>query len=212
MTAIATTRTTAGSLRTVPALAGIGYALSWVIALSVPVPNSAFGDSGSALVTKMAGHAVAMDVNNLFSEGLPAIGLVLVSLWLARAAGWSRAGRITAAAGGVAAAISLVEFGIGLALARTTTADTAHLLFHSLNRLDGVKMFVLAVMGVAGAMTGMLPRWLRYTGIAMAVAIAGSGFAYLLLSSGLATLAYVSLPLLIVFVTGTGIALGRSAE
>ncbi|MCU1643346.1 MAG: hypothetical protein JWN03_3621 [Nocardia sp.] len=212
MTTIATTRTTAGALRTVPAIAGVGYALSWVIALSIPVPSNGFGDSGSSLVAKIAGHSAAMDTNNLFSEGLPAIGLVIISLWLARAAGWSRAGRITAIAGAVAATISVVEFGIGLALARTTTPDTAHLLFGSLNRLDGVKMFVLAVMGVAAAMTGVLPRWLRYTGIAMAIAIAGSGIAYLLLNSGLATLAYVSLPLLIVFVTGTGIVLGRSAE
>ncbi|WP_327114314.1 hypothetical protein OHB12_34095 [Nocardia sp. NBC_01730] len=212
MTTIPAERTPAGALRTIPAVIGIGYALSWAIALSIPVPNPGFDESGSSLVAKISGHVAAMDLNYLFSEGVPALGLVIVPLWLARAAGWSRAGRITAIAGAVAAAISLVQFVVGVALAGATSPDTARLLFESLNRLDGAKMFVLAVMGVAGVMAGALPRWLRFTGIAMAVAIAGSGIGYLLLISGMATLAYVSLPLLIVFVTGSGIILGRSAE
>ena len=57
----------------------------------------------------------------------------------------------------------------------------------------------------------MLPRWLRYIGIALAIALTASGVPYLLLLPGGAVLAYMSGPLLLLFITGTGIALGTSA-
>ena len=53
-----------------------------------------------------------------------------------------------------------------------------------MNQLDGIKMFLLAIVGLAGAASAVLPRWLRYTGIALAVAMVCSGVPYLLLWSG----------------------------
>ena len=97
---------------------------------------------------------------------------------------------------------------LGAALAAAASPATAHLLYESVNRLDGVKMLALAVLGLAGATSGVLPRWLRYAGITLAIAITCSAVAYLLLLPGLAGLAYVSGPLLLLFVTGTGVALG----
>jgi len=58
----------------------------------------------------------------------------------------------------------------------------------------------------------MLPRWLRYTGTALAVAIAASGVAYLLLLQSLALLAGPALVLLLIFITGAGIWLGGSVR
>ena len=89
---------------------------------------------------------------------------------------------------------------------------TAGMLYEAVNRLDGVKMFALAILGLAAAASGVLPRWLRYTGIALAVAMVASGVPYVLLLQGGAVLAYVSGPLLLLFITGTGIALGTSAS
>jgi hypothetical protein len=109
-----------------------------------------------------------------------------------------------------AALISLTQFVLGVALAGATAPGTAHLLNQTINRLDGVKMLTLAILALAGAASALLPRWLRYEAIALAIAITGSGVAYLLLLQGPATLAYVSLPLLLVFITGTGIALGTA--
>jgi hypothetical protein len=84
----------------------------------------------------------------------------------------------------------------------------AHLLYEGVSRLDGIKMFDLAVVGVAAVAVGVLPRWLRCAGIALAAAIV----AYLLLLPGLAFLAYLSGPLLLLFITGTGITLGAAAK
>jgi len=95
--------------------------------------------------------------------------------------------------------------------------DTARagVLFDVINRMDGAKMFVLAIMAGAGVglvRAGLLPRWLGYAGALLATALIVSGTGYLLLSSRLATAAFVSLPLLLVWVAGAGIVLGRTSR
>ena len=112
----------------------------------------------------------------------------------------------------VAAVISALQFGIGLALTATSAPGPAHLLFTSVDRLDGVKMLALAVLGAAAATMIALPRWLRWTGIALAVAITCSGLVYLLLIAPLAAAAGPALVLLLVFMTGCGIMIGMTAD
>ena len=76
---------------------------------------------------------------------------------------------------------SLAQFVLGAMLAQASAPGTAHLLYDAVNRLDGVKMLALAVLAIAAATSGVLPRWLRYAGIALAITITASGVAYLLL-------------------------------
>jgi hypothetical protein len=195
-------------LLTLAGLTGIGYSLSWVAGLSIPAPSPKFTASGSAIVTALAGHGPAVITQFALTEGLPAIGLAIVSLALARAArqtGAARAARFAAIAGVTAAAISALQFALGVALAAASAPVAAHLLFETVNRLDGVKMLALAGLGLAGAATAALPRWLRGTGIALAAAITVSGVVYLLLLPGLALAAGPALILLLIFVTGTGL-------
>jgi hypothetical protein len=97
-------------------------------------------------------------------------------------------------------------------LTATSSPVTAHVLFQMVNRMDGVKMLVLAVLGAAIAAASALPRWLRCTGAALAVAIAASGVVYLLLVQGLMLLAGPALVLLLIFITGAGIWLGGSVR
>ena len=156
-----------------------------------------------------------MAVQFALTEGLPAAGLAIIAVALARAArrsGAAAAARAALIAGAAAALISLLQFVLGAVLAGTASPGTAHLLYDAVNRLDGVKMLALAVLALAGAASRVLPRWLRYTGIALAIAITASGIAYLLLLQGLAILAIPSGVLLLVFITGTGIVLGTSAS
>lgn len=197
-------------LLTVPWVTGIAYTLCWIAGVSVPAPSPKLAASGAGIAAAIAGHRTAVAAQIALEEGLPAVGLAIVSVVLARAA--RRSGAVTAArfaaiSGVAAAAISLLQFALGVALAGTTAPGAAHLLYESVNRLDGAKMLTLAVLGVAGAASGLLPRWLRYVAIALSAAIVGSGFGYLLLLQDLAALAYVSGPLLLVFITSTGVVL-----
>jgi hypothetical protein len=204
-------------LLTFTGVAGAGYSLSWIAGLSVPAPSPAFGASGSQIAGALAGHQSAVALQFALTEGLPAVGIAAVSVALARAArqrGSVAAGRVALVSGLVAATISLAQFALGMALARTAAPDTAHLLFGAVNRMDGVKMLLLAVLGLAGAAAGaaVLPRWLRWTGVGLAVSIATSGVVYLLLVQSLTIAAGPALLALLVFVTGSGLALGRKAR
>ena len=201
-------------LLTVTGVTGIAFTLSWIAGLSVAAPSPRLTASGAQIVAALAGHGTVVAAQFALTEGLPAAGLAIVSVALARAArrsGASTAARFACIAGVATAVISLAQFVLGLVLAGTSAPGTAHMLYEAVNRLDGAKMFALAVLGLAGAASGVLPRWLRYTGIALAFAMAASGVPYLLLRQGGAVLAYVSGPLLLLFITGTGIVLGSSA-
>jgi hypothetical protein len=144
----------------------------------------------------------------------------MVAAGLARAArlhGALAASRLAAACGAGAAAVSLLQCALGVALAGWAVPagapGRAHLLFEAVTRLDGVKMLALAVLAAAAAhlagRAGPLPGWLRPAGIALAATLTGSGIGYLLLNPALAALAYLSLPLLLIWVTSVGLALSR---
>jgi hypothetical protein len=191
-------------LLTVTGAVGIGYTLSWIAGLTVPAPSPKFSASGAQIVSAVAGHAPALAVQYTLTEGLPAAGIAVIAIALARITG----SRLVMAAGVTAAAISVLQFCLGTWLAATSSPVTAHVLFQMVNRMDGVKMLTLAVLGAAVAAAPVLPRWLRCTGAALAVAIAASGVVYLLLLQSLELLAGPALALLLIFITGAGIWLG----
>ena len=201
-------------LLTVPGLAGLGFTLSWIAGLAVPAPSPGFGASGAGIVAALSGHGPALAAQYALTEGLPAAGIAVIAIALARLArrsGATAAARFALVAGLTAAVISAVQFGLGLGLAATAAPGPAHLLFASIDRLDGAKMLALAVLGVAAAATTALPRWLRWAGIALAVAMTCSGLVYLLLIAPLAAAAGPALVLLLAFMTGCGIMTGMTA-
>jgi hypothetical protein len=201
-------------LLTVPGLAGLCYTLSWIAGLAVPAPSPGFGANGAGIVAALSGHGPALAVQYALTEGLPAAGIAVIAVALARLArrsGATVAARFALVAGLTAAVISAVQFGLGLALAATSAPGPAHLLYISVNRLDGAKMLALAILGVAAATMVVLPRWLRWAGIALAVTITCSGLVYLLLIASLAAAAGPALVLLLVFMTGCGIMTGMTA-
>ena len=225
--------------RWVPVAVGIGFTVSWVCGLALPVPNLAVTASAAEVLAKYGPHLGMVQAQFALTEGLPAIGLAVISLALAllarrsgpateagAAAGAGRAGarqagarraRVIAVAGTVAAAISVTQYALGVMLAGWALPDHAAGrsggLWEAINRLDGVKMFALAVLASAAvaltAPTGPLPRWLRYASLTLAASITVSGVAYLFLIQDLSWAAYVAGAALLVWVTGMGVALGR---
>ena len=199
-----------------PALAGIGYAAAWLAGLSIFSSSATVNSAGSQVVTGYTGHQAVATAQFALTEGLAALCLAAVATAIGRAGESAWAARVVAVAGGAAAVISLAQCAIGVYLVNGAVpsghAATAGALNEAITRMDGMKMLVLAGMGLAGAglaRRGLLPRWLGYAGAALAVAITASGLGYLLLVSGLAAAAWVSLPLLLVWVAGAGTALGR---
>src|SRR5439155_11913463 len=168
----------------------------------------------AGIVAALSGHGPAVAAQYALTEGLPAAGIAVIAVALSRTARRSRAtaaARFALVAGLAAAVISAVQFALGLALTATSAPGPAHLLFASIDRLDGAKMLALAVLGAAAATMTALPRWLRWTGIALTVAITCSGLVYLLLIAPLAAAAGPALVLLLAFMTGCGIMAGMTA-
>jgi hypothetical protein len=207
--------------RWVPVVVGIGFTVSWVCGLALPVPNLAVTASAAEVLATYGPQLGLVQAQFALTEGLPAIGLAVISLALALLAGARPAGarraRVIAVAGMVAAVISVTQYALGVMLAGWALPDHAagrsSFLWEAINRLDGVKMFALAVLASAAvaltAPTGPLPRWLRYASLVLAASITVSGVAYLFLIQDLSWAAYVAGVALLVWVTGMGVALGR---
>jgi hypothetical protein len=205
------------SLLTAPAVAGIAYTAAWLIGLAVWPSNLDVAASNVKVVATYSAHQGAAMTQYLLVEGVAAIALAVVVTGLGRAArrrGADRLGVATVVAGLSAVALSLAECALGLLLAGSAAPDgetgRAGRLFDLINRMDGVKMFALAAMAVAGVglvRRAVLPRWLGYIAVFLAVALIASGAGYLLLNTTLAQATFVAGPLLLVWVTGAGVAL-----
>jgi hypothetical protein len=179
--------------------------------------------SGSQVVTAYSGHQGVAMTQSLLEHGVAGVALAIVVLALGRAAHRRDAGPlgpVMVVAGVGAGVVSLAQCALELLLAGSAVPDgdsgRAGSLFAAVNRLDGVKMLALAAMAASGAalvrQAHLLPSWLGYVGALLAVALVVSGLGYLLLSTTLAPAAFVSGPLLLLWVTGAGISLGRGVE
>lgn len=205
--------------RRLPAVAGVGYSLAWIISLSVGAPNPSVAARGSQVVAAFAGHGGPAMAMFVLAEGVAAAALAVVVIAAARAArpGPRRAGLAGAGFGIAAAVVSWAELAVGAWLVygpvagrRAADAETA---YQVLMRLDGAKMFLLAAMAVALSVVALtspvLPRWLAPLGFALAASLVVSGLGYVLLAPGLAAAVYVSGILLLAFVTSTGVTLNQ---
>ena len=213
----ATTRT--------PLVAGIAYTAAWLAGLTVAAAGTDVSSSGAEVVAALTGHEAAAALQYLLTEVVAAAALAVTVAGVARSAAARAAARGDTAAGRaagalrtaafVAAGLSAVQGVLGLVVALVAVPDadagTAGALTEAVNRTDGVKMFVLAAMALLGLQAGRgggLPRWLAPVAAALAVTVAASGVGYLLLVPSFALAAYASLPLLLVWVTGAGVAAG----
>ena len=135
----------------VPALAGIAYTAAWVAGLSVAPSSTSVRPTGSAVLASYAGHLGAATAQFVLTEGAASVLLAVVVVALGRAglrAGAGRSAWLALGAGLAAAAIGIVQCGLGLYLTGSVVpagrAADAAALTDAITRLDGVKMLLLA--------------------------------------------------------------------
>jgi hypothetical protein len=207
-------------LRLAPtAIAGIVYPAVWIVGLAIWPSNVAITDSSRQVVNAYGAHRSVAVAQFLLVEGVAAIALAFVLVAVTRAAG--RAGavcrsRFILGAGLTACLVSAAECVLGVVLAASVAAP-AHVhrageIFDTINRLDGVKMLLLATVittAVSARRELRLARWLSGVGVMASLALVASGVGYLALNGTLAHATFLSLPLLLIWVSGTGGALTR---
>jgi membrane associated rhomboid family serine protease len=203
--------------RTALELAGLLYPASWIVGLSVFTASATVNSSGTAILHADRGHGAALVAQFFLTEGVPGVLLGIVIWRLAKITD-PPAGVLIAAGGLGAAAISTVQCWVGFAItAAVTREDTRDVGSWSrlLERMDGVKMLLLAVVGVVTALAIRraalsLPGWLGGIAAGTAVTIAVSGVGYVFLDNTLAAAAWVSLPLLLCFITASALVTART--
>lgn len=205
-------------------LAGFAFSLSWLVGLSVFAASTTVVSSGAQVVAAYSGRTAGGVLQYLFTEGLPPVAILIVVGALARRArgtGHPRLGAVTWIVALVASIVSFTQFVLGVVLvtAAVPAGDTASsaLLSDSVTRLDGAKMLLFAGMAVSSLIYLVRARpgrliWLRVVSALLAVTIVISGLGYLLTVTPLATAADASLPLLLAWVTGFAIVLGRGGH
>ena len=196
-----------------PGAAGLAYVVAWVAGLGAWPVNLALNATAAQAAASYRAHPAGAIVQYLLVEGLAGVLLGVVLACVLRAVR-DRVGRRPtgpAALGAVAVITSLSQCVIGVfAVAAATSGNVAACgsLSDLVNRLDGVKMLALAAAAAWLALSGpALPRWLRALAVPLGLALIASGYAYLTLSNALAWTAYVSGPLLLLWVAGAGVAL-----
>lgn len=199
-----------------PAAAGVAYLAAWAAGLAVWPVNLALNATAAQVAASYRAHPAEAVAQYLLTEGLAGIllGAVLACVLLPQLRD-----RLTVRTGGsavlgaIAVATSLAQCVIGLLLtAAATSHDTARCgdLSALVTRLDGVKMIAIAGAAamIAAARTPgpLVSGWLRVVTVPLALALIVSGYAYLTLTNQLAWTAFISGLLLLLWVTGVGIA------
>lgn len=208
-----------------PLVGGVLFSVAWAAGLSVFSSSTKVRSSGASLIDSYSGHLGAATLQFVLTEGVAGLALGGVVVAIAGARGERRGGPrvspLIATTGIAAAAVSLVQSLLGIVMVTVLVpagrAEATQTVSETVNRLDGVKMLLLMVFALAGYIAIRsghlaLPRWLAWVALVLAAAIGVSGVGYLFLLAGPATAAWISLPLLLVYVTGAGIAVGRSGR
>jgi hypothetical protein len=195
-------------------VAAVGYSVAWIVGLLLTSSSTDVTSSGGAIVREDAPQAAALTLQFLLTEGVAALALLVVVIGFWRATARGGAPIVGFGAGMAAVAISLSQTVLGVCLieiaVRGADAALARSLTVDLNELDGVKMVLLAVLTFAVSSARwrrqvQLPVWLLPTGIATGLALVASAIGYLTGSNAFAAAAWISLPLLLIFVTAVGL-------
>jgi hypothetical protein len=203
-----------------PAYAGITYVVVWVAGLAVWPQNLPLNAPPTQVAASYAAHPAAAVIQYLLVEGLAGLlfGVVLGFALISAGDRPAVRNRLVAATALAAVLVSLLQAILGMFLvAAATQHDVARAgnLSDLVNRLDGVKMLALAAVAAylaARGTAGRTPSWLRAVAALAAAALTVSGLGYLTLSGSLGWAAYVSGPLLLLWVAATGMWLTRRSS
>jgi hypothetical protein len=196
--------------------AGVGYVLAWLVGLAVWPANLSLTASDLRVQRANSAHAGQAVAQYLLVEGLAGVllGVVLAGVATVRVPGRpAHYDRWIVIIGGAAVVVSIAHCVLGLLLVRDAVRGDVSAsgdLFRLTNRLDGGKMWLLAgVSAYASAdhHPAGWPAWLRGVGAALALALLASGAAYLFTAPSIEWSAYVSGPLLLVWVAAGGVLL-----
>jgi hypothetical protein len=203
--------------------AGAVYVAAWIIGLlAAPAAPGATASDAEIHAFFVAHHSATL-IQALLVHGIAGVALAVFVVCLVRAFGATAPARVrnlVLGAGLGAAGVSLVQFGMELALNRHVAnhgdvGGTAAL-FHAVNVADTIKLILLGVAIAAAtrmaAGAGAWPAWLRVLGMALLPILFIGGLAFVIDAGALSAVLTLSLFLLLLWVGAASVTVARATR
>lgn len=202
---------------------GFVYVLVWVIGLVIPAGTLSASMSNAELQQVLLANQLARTVQVYLIDAVAGIAILLFavavsSLFLSTKE--KTLARVVLSAGVIAGTISLVQTGVQLTLVNSDLLASTETPFRTLlvlvNQIDTFKLMALALLSVSVSMLGLrtrlIPAWINWLGIILAIALLLGGLSFVVANSMLTAILFSSLPMLLVWVGAVSTIRKRQVE
>ncbi len=191
---------------------GFVYVAVWVIGLLIPTGTLSASMSNADIQQVLLAHQLARTVQVYLIDGVAGISILLFAVAAAslfQAADEKNFARVVLAAGIATGSISFVQAGVQQTLVNPDLLASEDMPFRMLlvlvNQIDTFKLMALALLSIStsipGLRTRLIPTWINWIGIILAVALLLGGFSFIFVNSILTAVLFASLPMLLVWVS-----------
>jgi hypothetical protein len=200
-------------------VAGATYVAAWVVGLFVAPGAPVATASAGEVQGYYADNGPAILFQSSLIHGVAGLALAAIAIMVPSATdaspGLRRAVRVFGVGAALVSLLQVVFAVFAVSTASTAAATSTAALFHDLNLADTVKLTLLAVFAatatIAAVRAGMLSRWVRFTTVALVIALPLGGLAFVLDLAILNATLMISLPLLLLWAGALTWQVGRRA-
>jgi len=202
------------------AFSGLIYVLVWVIGLLLPTGSPSASTSNTEIQQILLANQQARIAQVYLIDGIAGIAILVFAASVAslfRTLDEKNASPVNVVLGaGIAAgSISLVQAGIQQTIVNQellAAADTPfRMLLVLVNQIDTFKLMALALLSVStsvlGLRTRLIPAWIGWLGIVLALALLLGGLSFTLISPIFTYILFASLPMLLLWVGAVSVVL-----
>lgn len=199
---------------------GFLYVAVWVIGLLIPTGSPTASMSNAELQQILLANQMARTVQVYLIDGIDGISILLFAVAAVRL--FQRADEkssvyVVLGAGIAAGTISLTQAGVQQTLVNSDLLASAETPFRTLlvlvNQIDTFKLMALALLSIStsllGLRTRLIPAWINWLGIILAIALLLGGLSFATANSMLTTVLFASLPMLLIWVGAVSVAMTR---
>ncbi|MBE0681618.1 MAG: hypothetical protein IH589_06860 [Anaerolineales bacterium] len=190
---------------------GFLYVVVWVVGLLIPTGTLSPSMSNAELQQVLLAHQLARLIQVYLIDGIAGISIILFAVAAAslfQSVEDKNLARLVMSTGVVAGTISLVQAGVQQTLVNTDLLASAETPFRTLlvlvNQIDTFKLMALALLSIStsilGLRTRLIPAWINWLGIILAIALLLGGFSFAFANSMLTAVLFASLPMLLIWV------------
>lgn len=196
---------------------GFLYVAVWVIGLLIPTGTLSPSMSNAELQQVLLAHQQARMIQVYLIDGVAGISILLFAVSVASRFEFTdekTLARVVLGAGIAAGSISLVQAGVQQTLINPELLASSESPFRVLlvlvNQIDTFKLMALALLSlstsVLGLRTRLIPAWINWFGVVLAIALSLGGLSFAVANSLLTVVLFASLPMLLIWVGAVSVA------